>query len=118
MPTLNWIGQEAVVNQLQVPSHLLKDVPDLACGDPGSGNLIMEGDNLVALKALLPYFASEVRTCSSARSVGRPRRKQGRLGTGPQGAASSLDCRLMLQPFEQPFELEKCQRNRQRKQTA
>ncbi len=28
MPTLNWIGKEAVVNHHhQVPSHLLKDVP-------------------------------------------------------------------------------------------
>ena len=28
-------------HHLQVPFHLLKDVPDLACGDPGSGNLIV-----------------------------------------------------------------------------
>ncbi|MDA8239815.1 MAG: hypothetical protein M0Z67_05510 [Nitrospiraceae bacterium] len=44
MPTLNWIGKEAVVNHhLQVPFHLLKDVPDLSCGEPGDGNLIVEG---------------------------------------------------------------------------
>lgn len=62
MPTLNWIGKEAVVNHhLHVPFHLLKDVPDLACGEPGSGNLIVQGDNLVALKALLPYYAGQVR---------------------------------------------------------
>jgi len=62
MPTLNWIGKEAVVNyHLQVPFHLLKDVPDLACGEPGSGNLIVEGDNLIALKALLPYYAGQVK---------------------------------------------------------
>ncbi len=62
MPTLNWIGKEAVVNHhQQVPFHLLKDVPDLGCGDPGSGNLIVEGDNLVALKALLPYYAGQVK---------------------------------------------------------
>jgi hypothetical protein len=55
MPTLNWIGKEAVVNHhLQVPFRLPKDVPELACGHPGSGNLIVQGDNLVALKALLP----------------------------------------------------------------
>ncbi len=64
MPTLNWIGKEAVVNHhQQVPFHLLKDVPELACGDPGSGNLIVQGDNLVALKALLPYYAGQVK-CS------------------------------------------------------
>ncbi|MBN1691387.1 MAG: site-specific DNA-methyltransferase [Dehalococcoidia bacterium] len=62
MPTLNWIGKEAVVNHhLQVPFHLLKDVPSFACGDAGSGNLIVEGDNLIALKALLPYYAGQVK---------------------------------------------------------
>lgn len=62
MPTLNWIGKDAVVkHHQQVPFHLLKDVPDLACGDPGSGNLIVQGDNLVALKALLPHYAGQVK---------------------------------------------------------
>jgi adenine-specific DNA-methyltransferase len=62
MPTLNWIGKQAVVNHhQQVPFHLLKDVPELSCGDPGSGNLIVQGDNLVALKALLPYYAKQVK---------------------------------------------------------
>jgi len=62
MPTLNWIGKEAVVNHhLHVPFHLLKDVPELACGKPGDGNLIVQGDNLVALKALLPYYAGQVK---------------------------------------------------------
>ncbi len=62
MPTLNWIGKDAVVNHhREVPFHLLKDVPELACGDPGSGNLIVQGDNLVALKALLPYYAGQVK---------------------------------------------------------
>jgi site-specific DNA-methyltransferase (adenine-specific)/adenine-specific DNA-methyltransferase len=65
MPTLNWIGKEGVVNHhLQVPFHLLKDVPDLACGEPGDGNLIVQGDNLVALKALLPYYAGQVKCIS------------------------------------------------------
>src|SRR5216684_1662880 len=62
MPTLNWIGKQAVVNHhQQVPFHLLKDVPELSTGDPGSGNLIVQGDNLVALKALLPYYAKQVK---------------------------------------------------------
>ena len=62
MPTLNWIGKEAVENHHhEVPFHLLKDVPELACGDPGSGNLIVQGDNLLALKALLPYYARQVK---------------------------------------------------------
>lgn len=62
MPTLNWIGKEAVVNHhQQVPFHLLKDVPDLGCGDPGSGNLILQADNLVGLRALLPNYAGRVK---------------------------------------------------------
>lgn len=62
MPTLNWIGKDAVVNHhQQVPFHLLKDVPGLACGQPGDGNLIVQGDNLVALKALLPYYGGQVK---------------------------------------------------------
>ncbi len=44
-----------------VPFHLLRDVPALACGEPGEGNLIVQGDNLVALKALLPYYAGRVK---------------------------------------------------------
>jgi len=62
MPTLNWIGKETVVNHhQQVPFHLLKDVPSLACGQPGDGNLIVQGDNLIALKTLLPYYAGQVK---------------------------------------------------------
>ncbi|MEO6564359.1 MAG: hypothetical protein ABIN99_15165 [Nitrosospira sp.] len=62
MPTFNWIGKEAVVNHhQQVPFHLLKDMPELARGKPGDGNLIVQGDNLVALKTLLPYYAGQVK---------------------------------------------------------
>ena len=62
MPTLNWIGKEAVVNHHHaVPFHLLRDVPGLSVGEPGAGNLIVQGDNLVALKALLPYYAGQVK---------------------------------------------------------
>ena len=41
--------------------HLLKDVADLSVGDPGTGNLLVEGDNLLGLKALLPYYGGEVK---------------------------------------------------------
>jgi len=62
MPALTWIGKEAVVNyDKQVPFHLLEEVPELSCGGTGEGNLIVEGDNLVALKALLPYYAGQVK---------------------------------------------------------
>ncbi|MBN8418954.1 MAG: site-specific DNA-methyltransferase [Verrucomicrobia bacterium] len=62
MPTLNWIGKEAVINHHHdVKFRLLKDVAEHGSGEPGTGNLIVEGDNLEALKALLPYYAGQVK---------------------------------------------------------
>ena len=62
MPTLNWIGKEAVVkHHKEVPFRLLEPVPKLSCGDAASGNLIVQGDNLHALKALLPRYAGQVK---------------------------------------------------------
>ena len=62
MPVLNWIGKEAVVkHHKEVPFRLLEPVPELSSGDRDSGNLIVEGDNLHALKALLPRYAGQVK---------------------------------------------------------
>ncbi|TAE77049.1 MAG: site-specific DNA-methyltransferase [Verrucomicrobia bacterium] len=62
MPTLNWIGKDAVVrHHKEVPFRLLEADPKLSHGDPASGNLIVEGDNLHALKALLPCYAGKVK---------------------------------------------------------
>ena len=62
MPTLEWIGKKAVVNHhREVPFHLLEEVPELSYGEKDSGNLLVQGDNLVALKALLPYYAGKVK---------------------------------------------------------
>jgi len=62
MPTLEWIGKKAVLNHhREVPFHLLKVDERLSVGDPGSGNLLVQGDNLVALKALLPHYAGQVK---------------------------------------------------------
>jgi len=61
MPTLDWIGKGAVVNHHQeVPFHLLEEDESRAVGDPNTDNLLVEGDNLLALKALLPHYAGEV----------------------------------------------------------
>ncbi len=65
MATLNWIGKEAVVNHhRQVPYRLLKAHADLSVGEDdgnASGNLLVQGDNLEALKALLPYYGGKVK---------------------------------------------------------
>ena len=66
MPTLNWIGKEAVINHHdEVPIHTLTHDPGRSLGAEnkplGTGNLLIEGDNLLALKALLPYYAGRVK---------------------------------------------------------
>jgi adenine-specific DNA-methyltransferase len=68
MPTLNWIGKDAVVkHHKDVPYRLLEPVAQLSCEKVGagdtaaSGNLIVQGDNLHALKALLPRYAGQVK---------------------------------------------------------
>lgn len=62
MPTLDWIGKEAVVkHHKDVPYRLLVPVKKLSHGDVNSGNLIVQGDNLHALKALLPRYAGKVK---------------------------------------------------------
>jgi hypothetical protein len=62
MPTLDWIGKKAVLNHhREVPYRLIRSEEKLSAGDPGSGNLLVQGDNLLALKALLPYYAGGVK---------------------------------------------------------
>ena len=62
MPTLDWIGKKAVVNHhREVPYRILKEDSDLSYGKKDSGNLIVEGDNLEALRALLPYYKGKVK---------------------------------------------------------
>jgi DNA modification methylase len=62
MPTLDWIGKAAVVNHhRKVPYHLLRCDRELSAGDADAGNLLVQGDNLLALKALLPYYAGKVK---------------------------------------------------------
>ncbi len=67
MPTLTWTGKEDALRAASlVPFRLLE--PHTAAeggivGDPKAAqdNLLIQGDNLEALKALLPYFAGRVK---------------------------------------------------------
>jgi adenine-specific DNA-methyltransferase len=62
MAALNWIGKEAVVgHHRRVPYRLLKCDKKLSAGDPDAGNLLVQGDNLEALKALLPYYGGQAK---------------------------------------------------------
>lgn len=60
MATLNWIGKQAVVNHdKDVPFKLLKKIKSASVGK-NSQNLVLHGDNLEALKALMPYYTEKV----------------------------------------------------------
>ena len=67
MPTLEWIGKDKVVNHhQQVPYRVLErqysyDEAGQHAEDNGSENMIIHGDNLEALKALLPQYEGKVK---------------------------------------------------------
>lgn len=61
MATLNWIGKDAVVNHdKEVSFKLLKKIKTASVGEH-SQNLIVHGDNLEALKAVMPYYIGKVK---------------------------------------------------------
>lgn len=67
MPTLNWIGKDKVVNHhTEVPFRVLEHKYGFRGDNPSdtsethSGNKIIHGDNLEALKALLPEYEGKI----------------------------------------------------------
>lgn len=59
MPTLEWIGKEKVINHHQdVPFRLLEK--KYTYNAESSQNMIVHGDNLLALKSLLPQYEGKV----------------------------------------------------------
>jgi adenine-specific DNA-methyltransferase len=62
MPTLNWHKrEEAVRAATRAPYRLLERVVELSYGDADSENLLIQGNDLDGLKALLPYYARRVK---------------------------------------------------------
>ncbi len=68
MPTLNWIGKEKVVNHHQdVPYRILEHKYGFSVelgkqeNPTNSGNKIIHGDNLEALKSLLPEYEGKIK---------------------------------------------------------
>lgn len=62
MPTLTWLDRDKHLKLAgEAPYRLLESVPELSFGDQNAGNMLIQGDNLEALKALLPYFAGQVK---------------------------------------------------------
>lgn len=59
MPTLDWIGKDKVINHhMDVPYRVLDAQYEYGEAD---GNMIIYGDNLSALKSLLPQYEGKIR---------------------------------------------------------
>ncbi|RDI59182.1 site-specific DNA-methyltransferase [Microvirga subterranea] len=62
MPILHWLTREEDTRATRrVPYRLLQEEPSLSYGDPDFPNMLIQGDNLEALKALLPFYAGQVK---------------------------------------------------------
>lgn len=60
MPTLEWIGKDKVINHHQnVPYRVLEE--KYTYNAEQSDNMIIRGDNLEALKALLPLYEGKIK---------------------------------------------------------
>ena len=62
MPTLDWLNRStAFTTAAQVPYRLLESVSTHGEAASAHHNLLIEGDNLEALKALLPFYRGQVK---------------------------------------------------------
>lgn len=62
MPVLHWLTKEEDVRTADdVPYRVLEVDPDHSFGDQQTPNMLIQGDNLEALKSLLPYYAGRVK---------------------------------------------------------
>jgi hypothetical protein len=61
MPLLHWLTRDEDLRPAdRVPYRLLNEVPDLSAGE-GDEGLLVQGNNLEALKALLHFYAGRVK---------------------------------------------------------
>ncbi len=62
MPMLNWMGREKAAKATKdVVMKILREEKELGYGNAATDNILVHGDNLEALKALLPFYAGEVK---------------------------------------------------------
>lgn len=62
MPILHWLNKDQAVTAAQKSTYrLLEEVPELSYGEADNENLLIQGDNLEALKALIPFYAGKVK---------------------------------------------------------
>jgi adenine-specific DNA-methyltransferase len=62
MPILHWLTRDEDTRTARNVSYrLLQEDSSHSGGDPDSGNMLIQGDNLDTLKALLPFYAGRVK---------------------------------------------------------
>ncbi len=62
MPLLHWLTRDDdLKTATHAPYRLLEEDAQLSHGNRDTGNMLIQGDNLDALKALLPYYAGKVK---------------------------------------------------------
>ncbi|MDO8971512.1 MAG: DNA methyltransferase, partial [Saprospiraceae bacterium] len=62
MPLLHWLTRDDDIHAAtRTVYRLLVEVQELSHGDRNTGNMLIHGDNLDALKALLVYYAGKVK---------------------------------------------------------
>ena len=62
MPILNWLTRDEDIRAAQkAPYRLLEEAPGLSGGERDTGSMLIQGDNLEALKALLPFYAGRIK---------------------------------------------------------
>lgn len=62
MPFLDWVNKnQAVSAASHVPYHLLQLQTQYGDLERAKDNLLIQGDNLQALKALLPFYTGKVK---------------------------------------------------------
>lgn len=62
MPILSWLNRDDDIRAAgRAPYRLLEEVREHGAGDRDAGNMLIQGDNLDALKALLPFYAGQVK---------------------------------------------------------
>ncbi|MBQ7570007.1 MAG: site-specific DNA-methyltransferase, partial [Synergistaceae bacterium] len=70
MPTLNWLGKDKIINHAnKIPFHVLNHKYNFQAkinslfenSEINTGNKIFHGDNLIAIKSLLPEYAGKIK---------------------------------------------------------
>jgi adenine-specific DNA-methyltransferase len=64
MPIIDFHGKKAIQNY-EPPYHILQEMPELSYQSAVEGNsrdnILIEGDNLLALKSLLPEYEGKIK---------------------------------------------------------